>query len=117
MGTFEDCRKADGYIRSLAPTNGSSDDSNTVESADEVPGEVSGPEKKASVNKEEDDMRRQLGDWSVYSFYFGTVGVVLIATMLFLQVVWAFFSTFPSKPHRALRLGSTVLTEEHQLSG
>ncbi|KAF6842276.1 ABC multidrug transporter [Colletotrichum musicola] len=96
MGTFEDCRKADGYIRSLVPTNGSSDGTNAVEPTDEVSGEVSAPAKKATVKQEDDDMRRQLGDWSVYSFYFGTVGVVLIATMLLLQLIWAFFSTFPT---------------------
>lgn len=116
VGTFEDCRKADGYIKSLAPAIGSSDSAETVEPTDEVSGEVSASEKKATV-KEEDDMRRQLGDWSVYSFYFGTVGVVLIAIMLLLQLVWAFFSTFPSKSHPAPGFGSTVLTEKHQLSG
>ncbi|TIC95348.1 ABC transporter C family member 8 [Colletotrichum higginsianum] len=54
------------------------------------------PERKTKAVEEQDDKRRQLGDWSVYGYYFGSVGTVLVAIMLFLQVTWAFFSTFPT---------------------
>ncbi|KAI8158372.1 ABC transporter atnG [Colletotrichum sp. SAR 10_86] len=50
----------------------------------------------AKTSAETEDKRRQLGDWSVYNYYFGSVGAILVAVMLLLQMSWAFFSTFPT---------------------
>ncbi|KAF9870342.1 ABC transporter [Colletotrichum karsti] len=98
MGTFEECQKTDGYVSSLVATeakNSQDEDVNQTDLATEASDEMS-EKKEAKPAAEEQDMRRQLGDWSVYGYYFGSVGVALVAIMLFLQIVWAFFSTFPT---------------------
>lgn len=45
----------------------------------------------------EDDPSRQLGDWSVYKYYFRSIGPN--ATIIFLVFAsgWAFLNAFPSK--------------------
>ncbi|KAJ3942687.1 uncharacterized protein N0V96_006906 [Colletotrichum fioriniae] len=53
-------------------------------------------EKSTKVLKDQEDKRRQLGDWSVYGYYFGSVGAFLVAILMVLEVTWAFFSTFPT---------------------
>ncbi|KAL0933172.1 ABC multidrug transporter [Colletotrichum truncatum] len=96
-GTFEDCRKADGFVRSLTTREAYSIDGEDepkdldVEASNELPAR-----EKTKVTAEPEDMRRQLGDWSVYSYFFGSIGAIFLAIMLFLQIIWAFFSTFPT---------------------
>ncbi|KAK2001812.1 multidrug resistance-like protein [Colletotrichum falcatum] len=86
MGSFEDCQKVEGYVGSLI-TPGSNDNDGDV---------VFPVEKKTKAVPGDEDKRRQLGDWSVYGYYFGTVGALLVVVMLFLHMTWAFFSTFPT---------------------
>ncbi|OHX00813.1 ABC multidrug transporter [Colletotrichum incanum] len=98
MGSFEDCGYTEGYVSSLI-TSGSNDkdwdDVQLKRPVDETPQQVLA-EKEAKAVQEQEDKRRQLGDWSVYGYYFGSVGAVLVVIMLFLQITWAFFSTFPT---------------------
>ncbi|WDK17382.1 ABC multidrug transporter [Colletotrichum graminicola] len=100
MGSFEDCQNTEGYVSSLI-TSGSHDKDkgggifHGETTADETTCLVPA-EKKTKAMPEGENKRRQLGDWSVYGYYFGTVGVLLVAIMLFLQMTWAFFSTFPT---------------------
>ncbi|KAK2037213.1 multidrug resistance-like protein [Colletotrichum somersetense] len=98
MGSLEDCQNTAGYVSSLV-TSGSNDEDGDIihgeTAADETAYQV--PAKKTTkIIPEEEDKRRQLGDWSVYGYYFGTVGALLVVIMLFLQITWAFFSTFPT---------------------
>lgn len=103
-GSFEDCRKARGYVSSLMSTNTEDQDESTSESeklADRTASDAP-VEKSTKVLKDQEDKRRQLGDWSVYGYYFGSVGAFLVAILMVLEVTWAFFSTFPSKSHPTL---------------
>ncbi|GJC78007.1 ABC transporter gloK [Colletotrichum liriopes] len=98
MGSFEDCRNTEGYVSSLITSGSNDKDGGDVQSkkpVDETAHQVP-EEKEAKAAQEQEDKRRQLGDWSVYGYYFGSVGAVLVVIMLFLQVTWAFFSTFPT---------------------
>ncbi|GJC96883.1 ABC multidrug transporter [Colletotrichum higginsianum] len=98
MGSFEKCRNADGYVGNLVasgPLSRDEDKAQQEKTANDTTFQVI-PERKTKAVEEQDDKRRQLGDWSVYGYYFGSVGTVLVAIMLFLQVTWAFFSTFPT---------------------
>ncbi|TDZ22764.1 ABC transporter atnG [Colletotrichum orbiculare MAFF 240422] len=98
MGTFDECREADGYVKSLLSTvvtDDNGEEAQLVTATDEDSLDTS-TATKSKASEEEEDMRRQLGDWSVYSYYFGSVGMVLVGIMLFLQITWAFFSTFPT---------------------
>ncbi|TQN69569.1 ABC transporter gloK [Colletotrichum shisoi] len=98
MGSFEKCRNAGGYVGNLVasgPRSRDEDKAQQEKTANETTSQVI-PERKAKAVEEQVDKRRQLGDWSVYGYYFGSVGTVLVAIMIFLQVTWAFFSTFPT---------------------
>jgi hypothetical protein len=45
----------------------------------------------------EDDASRQLGDWSVYKYYFRSIGPNATIIFLFFASGWAFLNAFPSK--------------------
>ncbi|KAK1967123.1 hypothetical protein LY78DRAFT_19390 [Colletotrichum sublineola] len=97
MGSFKDCQNTEGYVNSLITSGSNEKDRDIVHretAADEAAYQIAA-EKKAKVVPEE-DKRRQLGDWSVYGYYFRTVGALFVVMMLFLQISWAFFSTFPT---------------------
>ncbi|KAF4778786.1 hypothetical protein HER10_EVM0010424 [Colletotrichum scovillei] len=97
-GNFEDCRKARGYVSSLVSTSTEEQDESTPEPEEVADGTASDVpvEKSTKVLKDQDDKRRQLGDWSVYGYYFGSVGASLVAILMVLEVTWAFLSTFPT---------------------
>lgn len=54
-------------------------------------------EYKAKQVEIKDDKRRQLGDSTVYKYYFSSIGAVSIIVMFALEIVWAFLQSFPSK--------------------
>ncbi|KAK1596393.1 multidrug resistance-like protein [Colletotrichum navitas] len=101
MGSFDDCQNTEGYVSSLIA---SESHDNGKDGEDIVRRETTADEttclvpakKKTKAVPEGEDERRQLGDWSVYGYYFGTIGALLVVVMLFLQMTWAFFSTFPT---------------------
>ncbi|EQB47303.1 ABC transporter [Colletotrichum gloeosporioides Cg-14] len=96
IGTFAECLESDGYVKSLATIGaGSGDEVTSSESPIDTSSNTTGKE-TAKTAAETEDKRRQLGDWSVYGYYFGSVGAILVAVMLLLQMSWAFFSTFPT---------------------
>lgn len=51
---------------------------------------------KAKQIDTKDDKRRQVGDSTVYRYYFGSIGKVFLLTLLALEVGWAFLESFPS---------------------
>ncbi|KAI8275314.1 ABC transporter atnG [Colletotrichum sp. SAR11_240] len=96
IGTFAECLESDGYVKSLATIEpGSGDEVTSSEPPIDTSSNTTGKE-TAKTAAETEDKRRQLGDWSVYSYYFGSVGAILVLVMLLLQMSWAFFSTFPT---------------------
>ncbi|KXH47176.1 hypothetical protein CSIM01_06458 [Colletotrichum simmondsii] len=97
-GGFDDCRNAGGYVSSLISTNTEEQHESTPESEEiaDTTGSDAPVKKSTKVLKDQDDKRRQLGDWSVYGYYFGSVGAALVAVLMVLEVTWAFFSTFPT---------------------
>ncbi|KAL2876417.1 hypothetical protein SGCOL_008417 [Colletotrichum sp. CLE4] len=97
-GSFEDCLHAKGYVLSLISSNTEKQDESSPPSEEPADRTTSDDslEKRAKTVKEQDDKRRQLGDWSVYGYYFGSVGASLVAVLMALEVTWAFFSTFPT---------------------
>ncbi|PTB80416.1 P-loop containing nucleoside triphosphate hydrolase protein [Trichoderma longibrachiatum ATCC 18648] len=53
-------------------------------------------EYKAKQVESKEDKRRQLGDSTVYKYYFGSIGKFLIITLVALELVWAFLQSFPT---------------------
>lgn len=101
QGSFERLLTADGYVQSLMANKSivSVADAHQDEIKSESAAEASVPkvEYKAKQIEVKDDKRRQTGDSTVYSYYFGSIGMVFIVTLLVLEVVWAFLQSFPSK--------------------
>ncbi|KAJ0386297.1 hypothetical protein COL922a_004688 [Colletotrichum nupharicola] len=96
LATQSECLESDGYVKSLATLEaGSGDEVTSSEPPIDTSSNTTGKE-AAKTAAETEDKRRQLGDWSVYNYYFGSVGAILVAVMLLLQMSWAFFSTFPT---------------------
>jgi hypothetical protein len=51
----------------------------------------------ATLNIPSDDKSRQLGDRTVYNYYFRTMGATTTVICFSLACGWAFLTTFPSK--------------------
>jgi hypothetical protein len=70
--------------------------------------EVIEPASRNKIAKEvieQEDRRRQLGDATVYKYYFSSVGTVLVVLMIVFELLWTFFSTFPSTCSRCPSAG------------
>lgn len=97
MGTFDELRDADGYLQTLMKdeTNTTTSKEETKVNVDEQDGSPK-PEYKAKAAKDQDDKRRQLGDRTVYAYYFSTMGVPFLVLLFFLELGWGFLENFGS---------------------
>ena len=101
-GVGELSRKSDGYVSSLVAMQGDAESESGKEvSPTKDTGEKeklaktseNGKAKKAEAN---DDLTRQMGDMTVYKYYFDNIGPMLVVLLIIMEVVNAFFSAFPS---------------------
>lgn len=91
----------DGYVQTLTankPIVANSDD-HQDEGISESKASATIPkaEYKAKQVEIKDDKRRQLGDSTVYKYYFSSIGTIFIVTLFALEIIWAFLQSFPSK--------------------
>lgn len=99
MGTYEELKHGNGYTQSLVQASVAAEADPAISSEEASPQSCAAPSKKehkAKEVKQSDDSRRQLGDHTVYAYYFGSVGVVFAITLLGLEIGWAFLQCFPS---------------------
>ncbi|KAL7963372.1 P-loop containing nucleoside triphosphate hydrolase protein [Trichoderma compactum] len=100
QGSFSQLLASDGYVRNLTAKRAIAP--NPEVQQDEVISEsragASTPkvEYKAKQVEIKDDKRRQLGDSTVYKYYFGSIGPIFIIILLSLEIVWAFLQSFPN---------------------
>ncbi|KAH7165470.1 P-loop containing nucleoside triphosphate hydrolase protein [Dactylonectria macrodidyma] len=59
-------------------------------------GVVSDNTKDKPAKDKQLDKRRQLGDRTVYRYYFGSIGHLFVCTLVALEIVWAFLESFPT---------------------
>lgn len=92
QGSFDELNARQGYVHSFSLQVPVASDTSTpgfnavhVSSKEEL--EISAPLNAA----------RQNGDFSVYTYYFRTMGMFSLALFISLEVAFAFFSTFPCK--------------------
>ncbi len=98
IGSYSQLSKSGGYVQKLLknhslsamPFSGTSSTSGS--SSQEERAQYK--EKPKAVT---DDKRRQLGDSTVYRYYFGSIGTVFATVLIVLEIVWAFLQSFPSK--------------------
>ncbi|KAL6698201.1 P-loop containing nucleoside triphosphate hydrolase protein [Trichoderma pleuroticola] len=99
QGTFSQLLASDGYVQNLTAKRAiTSNPEVQDEIISESRAEASTPkvEYKAKQVEIKDDKRRQLGDSTVYKYYFGSIGSIFIITLLALEIVWAFLQSFPN---------------------
>jgi ABC-type multidrug transport system ATPase subunit len=103
QGTFPSLAKAGGYVEALCPESSTPEEEiyceTVVERAHEQ-GEEETSKTKVATKSElitPGDQRRQRGDLTIYSYFFGTLGLYPFASLLVCEVIWVFLSTFPSK--------------------
>jgi ATP-binding cassette, subfamily C (CFTR/MRP), member 1 len=95
QGTFEELNKSNGYVRSFSVQQSKEQFQNT-----EPAGKATlGPMPTSALVDAMDDKKRQLGDFTVYMYYFRTLGKTVSFLFLFFAASHGFFYSFPSKPN------------------
>ncbi|KAF2495596.1 putative multidrug resistance protein [Lophium mytilinum] len=97
QGTFDELNVADGYVRSFCLKSRVQRPADEITPTDATTSDASNPPKKNEPKSAAaGDKARQLGDWSIYRYYFQTIGWKLTCVFFLLEICWAFFSTFPT---------------------
>lgn len=97
QGSFEDLRRTSPIVQDLLDKiTGTSSLTQEDETEEVQPDDVTKPAVKDIVAEEQQDQRRQLGDRTVYRYYFGAIGKTFLVTLLVLEITWAFLESFPS---------------------
>lgn len=97
-GSYRDLVNLGGYVSSIYEA-GKRDADDTATTASVLSGDkTANDEKVAREVKKSDstDKRRQLGDNTVYRFYFSSLGPVFMALLLAVEFTNAFLQVFPS---------------------
>lgn len=97
QGTFEDLRRTDHYVQTLLKNSNlpaSILDEEVVE--DNENEEEPKPSHQTTAVEDDDDERRQVGDRTVYRYYFGSIGKPFFVSLLTIEIIWAFLESFPS---------------------
>lgn len=97
-GTFDELLRSSGYIKDIYQQPTPNDDQETIESISSVEETVKQQgQPKGQGTEAPGDKRRQRGDFTVYRFFFGQIGLWLTVAMLVVEISWAFLENFPSK--------------------
>ncbi|KAL7796652.1 P-loop containing nucleoside triphosphate hydrolase protein [Trichoderma ceciliae] len=99
QGSLGQLLATDGYVRGLMANKSIvakaevQDEGTSKPKAGTTPPKI---EYRAKQTEIEDDKRRQLGDSTVYRYYFGSIGSFFIIALLALEIIWAFLQSFPT---------------------
>ncbi|CAM1511520.1 Fc.00g090330.m01.CDS01 [Cosmosporella sp. VM-42] len=97
QGTFDNLRKNSPYLQALLKdtthSTSSTHEDEPEENVESV--EAKSPSEDQQVEGHH-DKRRQLGDSTVYRYYFGSIGTAFLVTLLVVEVIWAFLESFPT---------------------
>ncbi|KAF2478209.1 multidrug resistance-like protein [Lindgomyces ingoldianus] len=100
QGTFQELKAIDGYVSKFCLEHANEQATATKEDSEmdssSRPRTIFQSVPNNSIITTSDDKRRQLGDWKVYQYYFGTIGWGMTTVFLALACGWGFFSTFPT---------------------
>ncbi|KAF5005603.1 hypothetical protein FDECE_7964 [Fusarium decemcellulare] len=98
QGSYHKLKTTTGCVQTLLGDIDASPTSTTSErpTEEEVSVDGSMPQADCSFGQEQQDARRQLGDSTVYRYYFSSIGGGFLFTLLALEIVWAFLESFPT---------------------
>ncbi|KAF3102920.1 hypothetical protein TWF706_005048 [Orbilia oligospora] len=96
QGSFSELVEAEGgYVKEASKLLDENAMKQPTEDQDtESSPQPSQPEKRSADTLE--DPKRQSGDWSLYSYFFSRVGTKVTIAFIILEMLWAFFSAFPT---------------------
>ncbi|KAK6517411.1 hypothetical protein TWF281_004068 [Arthrobotrys megalospora] len=97
QGRFSELIETEGgYVREATREFNETSMKISAKDQDTRPSEGSSlrPEKKSG--EAEVDPKRQTGDWSLYTYFFSRVGKKVTIAFIVLEILWAFFSAFPT---------------------
>ncbi|KAF5689105.1 multidrug resistance-associated 1 [Fusarium circinatum] len=96
QGTFFDLKDTGGYMHSLLRNRVHEGESPTLATDDikEQASKLAQATPRQQANEE--DTRRQLGDSTVYRYYFSSTGGIFMIVLLVLEIIWAFLESFPT---------------------
>jgi ATP-binding cassette subfamily C (CFTR/MRP) protein 1 len=93
QGTFDELNKSNGYVRSFSVQHVKYQTQPT-----EPAGKLTlGPRPKFKLLDAMDEKKRQLGDLTVYRYYFRALGTITTFLFVLFSVIHGFFFSFPSK--------------------
>ena len=95
QGTLEELRGIDGYVKSFGIKQNMSTVSAPLEASPNS--STLGSQGTSLVARTKDDGTRQLGEFSVYSYYCKQAGIVTTSIFLTCSMLSGFCSTFPCK--------------------
>jgi ATP-binding cassette subfamily C (CFTR/MRP) protein 1 len=93
QGTFEELNKTNGYVRSFSVQQSKQQAQHTEPAGKFTLGRMP----TSALADAMDDKKRQLGDLSVYMYYFRALGKTVSFLFLFFAAAHGFFYSFPSK--------------------
>ncbi|KAL9109116.1 MAG: hypothetical protein Q9227_006207 [Pyrenula ochraceoflavens] len=98
QGDFQTLNSKDGYVRSLCVRHADDIKDKQEVQLNQTKEQVKNGTRRKPTTKSRppDDRKRQLGDTSVYHFYFQALGRPITIVFLFWQICWAFFQAFPT---------------------
>ncbi|RYP12551.1 hypothetical protein DL765_007253 [Monosporascus sp. GIB2] len=100
FGSIDLLRASDGYVAGLQIKSPSESGGIETSSPDQGPSHhannvaATAAEALMELNEEEQDLKRQTGDFSVYSYYSRAGGHGTVATMLIMVALWVFCTEF-----------------------
>lgn len=99
QGSFHQLARAGGYVESLCHETSAQNGQDRLERATasrEHIQDASKPKTTPTSPASPTDKRRQRGDFSVYAYFFSTLGWHSFTTLLICEASWTFLSAFPT---------------------
>ena len=92
-GTFEHLNTSQGYVRSFSVEQGK----RNSEISEPIGERTLGTMVKSPLADAMDEKKRQMGDISIYAYYFRSIGGISTFLFFVCSALMGFFSTFPSR--------------------
>lgn len=95
QGTFEHLNTSQGYVRSFSVQQAK----RNSKISEPVGKRTLGAMVKSPLADSMDEKKRQMGDMSIYAYYFRSIGLFWTILFFMYSAMLGFFSTFPSKQY------------------
>ncbi|KAH7118766.1 multidrug resistance-like protein [Dendryphion nanum] len=95
QGTFKNLNAVNGYVHQFYVEHSEEEPTTQQDDPAELTTKALPRNQSAITVPSDGDKSRQMGDWAVYKYYFGTIGAPAAITFLTLGIMWAVLTAFP----------------------